>query len=170
MRVCRGLTDKGRFSSDAAGVKGRGGEGGCRRKGARCTARERNGLGCRQVACRAVTWYPGHRLQGKGLSSIMRPPAGPSVTTRPHSQPGHSWSRIPQATQEGFVRCLNRNGRTEAGWFPEVKWPVHPSGSPCPVPQQRLLSPTARAGGEGTDQLPGSSQKRTAVRLYFSVK
>lgn len=132
------------------------------RKGARCTTEKGTGLGCLGPGgLQGSHMVPRPPPPGQGTPSIMRPrrvqvsPPGPSFTAWP------LLSRIPQATQEGFVRCLNRNERDRSRVVSEVKWPVHPS-VPLSSPSANVSSarlPGAGAG-EGTDQLPGSSQEK----------
>lgn len=143
------------------------------KKGAQCTTEKGTGLGCLGPGgLQGSHMVPRPPPPGLGTPSIMRPqrvpvsPPGPSFTAWP------LLTRIPQATQEGFVRCLNRNERDRSRVVSEVNWPVHPS---VPLSSQSLSKPLlsplpgAGAGGEQTSSQE-APRKRTAVRLYFSVK
>ena len=120
-----------------------------------------------QVAWRASHMVPRPPPPGLEMPSIMRPPRVPA------SPPGSSFTawllltRIPQATQEGFVRCLNRNERDGSWVVSEVNWPMHPS-VPCPVPQETSPQPDCLGGKQTSSQ--EAPRKRTAVGLYFSVR
>lgn len=128
--------------------------------------RERNGVGC---------LGPGG-LEGQShgtQATASRARDAFHYETPPASPPGSSFTawllltRIPQATQEGFVRCLNRNERDGSWVVSEVNWPMHPS-VPSPVPQETSPQPDCLGGKQTSSQ--EAPRKRTAVGLYFSVK
>ena len=107
---------------------------------------------------------------GLEMPSIMRPERVPALPPGPSFTAWLLLTRIPQATQEGFVRCLNRNERDGSWVVSEVNWPMHPS-VPVQSLRKHLLSSIAR-GGEGGQQTSSQEapRKKTAVGLYFSVK